>query len=133
MNSEYYMLKVEGKGNPSKIHLSLEEAQDEAERLCRKENCPVDVLVATYRCVPATRHTDKILNDLIDGPVTDAQVEETLDRLVELDGLLAQRDGQVVELEHHLSLGAPDIYEARKDYILTWDPGQAIVFGREAL
>jgi hypothetical protein len=42
-------------------------------------------------------------------------------------------DGQVVELEHHLSLGAPDTYEARKDYILTWDPDQAIVFGREAL
>jgi len=41
-------------------------------------------------------------------------------------------DGQVVELEHHLSLGAPDAYEARKDYVLTWDPDQAIVFGREA-
>jgi spermidine/putrescine transport system ATP-binding protein len=41
-------------------------------------------------------------------------------------------DGQVIEVEHHLSLGAPDTYEARQDYTLTWNPDQAIVFGREA-
>ena len=41
-------------------------------------------------------------------------------------------DGKVVEVEHHLSLGAPEIYEARQDYLLTWNPEQAIVFGREA-
>jgi len=41
-------------------------------------------------------------------------------------------DGKVVEVEHHLSLGAPEIYEARQDYMLTWNPEQAIVFGREA-
>lgn len=41
-------------------------------------------------------------------------------------------DGKVVEVEHHLSLGAPEIYEARQDYLLTWHPEQAIVFGREA-
>jgi hypothetical protein len=96
MDNEYYMLKVEGKGNPSKVHLTLEEAQDEAERLCHKENCPVDVLVATYRCVPAIRHTDKILNDLIDGPVTEEQVEETLDRLVDLHNLV---DGAYTTVE----------------------------------
>ena len=42
-------------------------------------------------------------------------------------------DGKVVEVEHHLSLGAPEIYEARQDYRLTWNPEQAIVFGREAI
>lgn len=41
-------------------------------------------------------------------------------------------DGKVVEVEHHLSLGAPDTFEPRQDYLLTWDPDQAIVFGREA-
>ena len=41
-------------------------------------------------------------------------------------------DGHVVEMEHHLSLGAPQTFEARQDYLLTWNPEQAIVFGREA-
>ena len=41
-------------------------------------------------------------------------------------------DGHVVEMEHHLSLGAPDIYEPKQNYLLTWNPDQAIVFGREA-
>lgn len=40
-------------------------------------------------------------------------------------------EGKVVEVEHHLSLGAPDTYEPRQDYLLTWKPEQAIVFGRE--
>ncbi|MBC7479958.1 MAG: ABC transporter ATP-binding protein [Pseudorhodobacter sp.] len=41
-------------------------------------------------------------------------------------------DGKVLEVEHHISLGAPESYEARRDYLLTWNPDQAIVFGREA-
>ena len=41
-------------------------------------------------------------------------------------------DDKVVEVEHHLSLGAPETYEPRKDYLLTWNPEMAIVFGREA-
>lgn len=41
-------------------------------------------------------------------------------------------DGHVVEMEHHLSLGAPDTYEPKQEYLLTWNPEQAIVFGREA-
>ncbi len=40
--------------------------------------------------------------------------------------------GKVIEVEHHISLGAPESYEARQDYLLTWNPDQAIVFGREA-
>jgi len=40
-------------------------------------------------------------------------------------------DGKVVEVEHHLSLGAPETFEPRQDYLLTWAPEQAIVFGRE--
>ena len=41
-------------------------------------------------------------------------------------------DGKVIEMEHHLSLGAPDTYEPKQDYLLTSNPEQAIVFGREA-
>ncbi len=40
--------------------------------------------------------------------------------------------GQVVEMEHHLSLGAPPDLKPRQTYQLTWDSDQAIVFGREA-
>ena len=41
-------------------------------------------------------------------------------------------DRHVLEMEHHLSLGAPEIYNRRQEYMLTWNPEQAIVFGREA-
>ncbi len=41
-------------------------------------------------------------------------------------------DGKVVEMEHHLSLGAPETYAPKQDYLLTWNPDHAIVFGREA-
>lgn len=40
--------------------------------------------------------------------------------------------GKVVEMEHHLSLGAPQSFEPRQEYLLTWNPEMAIVFGREA-
>ncbi len=40
--------------------------------------------------------------------------------------------GHLVEMEHHLSLGAPEVYEPKQEYLLTWNPEQAIVFGREA-
>lgn len=96
MNTEYYMLKVEGKGNPSKVHATLEEAQEEAERLCHKENAAVDVLVATYRCRPAVRHTEKILDQLHTGVVDDVLIEETLDRLIELHNLV---DGAYTTVE----------------------------------
>lgn len=37
--------------------------------------------------------------------------------------------GQVVEVEHHLSNGPPQNYEAQADYVLRWKPEDAIVFG----
>ena len=37
--------------------------------------------------------------------------------------------GKVIEVEHHLSNGAPKIYEAQKTYRLRWKPEDAIVFG----
>jgi hypothetical protein len=40
-------------------------------------------------------------------------------------------DGHVIEMEHHLSLGAAQSFEPRQEYLLTWNPEQAIVFGRE--
>ena len=41
-------------------------------------------------------------------------------------------DGKVMEMEHHLSLGAPQTFEPRQDCLLSWNPEKAIVFGREA-
>lgn len=37
--------------------------------------------------------------------------------------------GKVVEVEHHLSNGAPKSFEAQKSYRLRWKPEDAIVFG----
>jgi ABC-type Fe3+/spermidine/putrescine transport system ATPase subunit len=39
-------------------------------------------------------------------------------------------DGQVIEVEHHLSLGAPQSYEPKGKYLLRWRPEDAIVFGQ---
>ena len=38
-------------------------------------------------------------------------------------------NGKVIEVEHHLSNGAPKTYEPRKTYRLRWKPEDAIVFG----
>jgi spermidine/putrescine transport system ATP-binding protein len=37
--------------------------------------------------------------------------------------------GKVIEVEHHLSNGAPKIFEPKKTYRLRWKPEDAIVFG----
>lgn len=37
--------------------------------------------------------------------------------------------GQVVEVEHHISLGPPPTYRPKTDYLLQWNPDDAIVFG----
>lgn len=37
--------------------------------------------------------------------------------------------GKVIEVEHHLSNGAPKSYEPKKSYRLGWKPEDAIVFG----
>lgn len=38
-----------------------------------------------------------------------------------------------VEVDHHLSFGDPDDYQVGEDYFLSWEPEQAIVFGREGM
>jgi len=38
--------------------------------------------------------------------------------------------GQVVEVEHHLSLGEPRSYEPKARYMLRWKPEDAIAYGR---
>jgi len=39
--------------------------------------------------------------------------------------------GKIVEVEHHLSFGDPQDYKVGQNYILSWDPAHAIVFGQE--
>ena len=39
------------------------------------------------------------------------------------------QDGKVIEVEHHLSNGAPKTFEPQKPYRLRWKPEDAIVFG----
>lgn len=37
--------------------------------------------------------------------------------------------GQIIEAEHHMSLGTPPEYQANSRYTLRWNPDHAIVFG----
>ncbi len=37
--------------------------------------------------------------------------------------------GKVIEVEHHLSNGAPKTFDTEKSYRLRWKPEDAIVFG----
>ncbi len=41
-------------------------------------------------------------------------------------------DRKQVEIDHHLSFGDPDEYKVGEEYVLSWDPAQALVFGKEA-
>ncbi len=72
------------------------------------------------------------LSSSADGPklkatfVASEYLGSSIMNFFEVDG------GGVVEMEHHLSLGAPETYAPKQDYLLTWNPEHAIVFGREA-
>jgi ABC-type Fe3+/spermidine/putrescine transport system ATPase subunit len=45
--------------------------------------------------------------------------------------LFETSEGKTVEVDHHLSLGEPRDMVVGQDYVLSWDPAQAIVFGKE--
>lgn len=45
--------------------------------------------------------------------------------------LFETEDNKTVEVDHHLSLGEPRDLEVGRDYVLSWNPEQAIVFGKE--
>jgi len=46
--------------------------------------------------------------------------------------LFETADHKTVEVDHHLSFGEPRNLEVGQDYVLSWDPAHAIVFGKEA-
>lgn len=52
LDTHYYMCRVRGRGAPTKSHLTLAEAKQEAERLCKAERRPVWVLEAVAVCRP---------------------------------------------------------------------------------
>ena len=45
--------------------------------------------------------------------------------------LFETADRKTVEVDHHLSFGDPREMTVGNDYVLSWDPAQAIVFGNE--
>jgi ABC-type Fe3+/spermidine/putrescine transport system ATPase subunit len=45
--------------------------------------------------------------------------------------LFETADHKTVEVDHHLSFGEPREMTVGRDYILSWDPTKAIVFGKE--
>ncbi|MFG6596309.1 MULTISPECIES: ABC transporter ATP-binding protein [unclassified Sulfitobacter] len=45
--------------------------------------------------------------------------------------LFETEDHKTVEVDHHLSLGEPRDLTVGENYTLSWDPAQAIVFGKE--
>lgn len=47
--------------------------------------------------------------------------------------LFETAEGKTVEVDHHLSFGDPRDLSVGEEYVLSWDPQQAIVFGKEAL
>lgn len=49
----FYMVYVGGGTRPSQTHVTIKNAKDEAERLCRKENRPTYVLAATHCVKPS--------------------------------------------------------------------------------
>lgn len=71
------------------------------------------------------------LSAKIDGPALKASFVASEYLGSSIMNFFEAEDGHMVEMEHHLSLGAPDSYEPKQDYLLTWNPEQAIVFGRE--
>lgn len=46
--------------------------------------------------------------------------------------LFETADHKTVEVDHHLSFGEPRDLDVGQDYVLSWDPAHAIVFGKEA-
>ena len=46
--------------------------------------------------------------------------------------LFETADKKTVEVDHHLSFGEPRDMEIGRDYVLSWEPTHAIVFGKEA-
>ena len=46
--------------------------------------------------------------------------------------LFETAEGKTVEVDHHLSFGEPRDLAVGQEYILSWDPAHAIVFGKEA-
>lgn len=46
--------------------------------------------------------------------------------------LFETADHKTVEVDHHLSLGEPRDLNVGQNYVLSWDPAQAIVFGKES-
>ncbi|KIN63548.1 Spermidine/putrescine ABC transporter, ATP-binding protein [Sulfitobacter noctilucicola] len=45
--------------------------------------------------------------------------------------LFEAADGKTIEVDHHLSFGEPRELEIGADYVLSWDPAHAIIFGQE--
>jgi ABC-type Fe3+/spermidine/putrescine transport system ATPase subunit len=45
--------------------------------------------------------------------------------------LFETADGKTIEVDHHLSFGEPRELEIGADYVLSWDPAHAIIFGQE--
>lgn len=64
----YYMVQVEGKSAPTVKHYNQQDAKAEAERLCAKEQRPVDVLQCVATCCPPKRlrSTTDMVDALLD-------------------------------------------------------------------
>jgi len=87
---KYYMLRVEGKGFPTKEHLTRDAATQEAERLVAKENLPVDLLVCESRCVPrpGPEPTENILARLANSTDSGDVIDVAMGRIMDLQDLV---------------------------------------------
>lgn len=88
IDTQYYMLYVDGKKAPTVKHTDLDAARAEAERICNKENRPVDLLVAVATCNPkGIKSTDDLIKDLLHYNSV-VNVDEVADRLAYLQNLV---------------------------------------------
>ncbi|WP_037312581.1 ABC transporter ATP-binding protein [Ruegeria halocynthiae] len=87
---------------------------------------PKDVYAVRYDRTKAFRK-----GDALPGPALPARFLASEYLGSSIISFFETADHKQVEVDHHLSFGDPDDYNVGEEYILSWDPRHAIVFGSE--
>lgn len=90
---------------------------------------PKDVYAIRY---DRTQIFDADQTDALPGPALPAKYLASEYLGSSIIFLFETPDRKTVEVDHHLSFGEPRDLKVGETYVLSWDPAQAIVFGKEA-
>ncbi|NVO58569.1 ABC transporter ATP-binding protein [Rhodobacteraceae bacterium B1Z28] len=88
---------------------------------------PTDIYAIRYDRTKAFRK-----GDTLPGPALPARFLASEYLGSSVISFFETADHKQVEVDHHLSFGDPDNYKVGEEYVLSWDPRHAIVFGQEA-